>query len=224
MGGLQVGSGRDGYSFILFFGITLRPSWFHSLRPFLSPVSKPLSSFFQLRLFSLQASTTLWGEIPEEMSEALDVHHAVIRKLIQKHKCYEVKTIGDCFMIATADPAAGLTLALAIQDVLFDYDWGTPAFEEVYRFQTQDESPEYEYSQVMSVPCRTAFVCSGAPSHNRQSPSNTHGQTGKAGRLCTTDNSAPPQQPAHPYLLTHTGFPPKCGSLFCIVFAGWRWG
>jgi len=96
----------------------------------------------------IQASTTLWGEIPEEMSEALDVHHAVIRKLIQKHKCYEVKTIGDCFMIATADPAAGLTLALAIQDVLFDYDWGTPAFEEVYRFQTQDESPEYEYSQV----------------------------------------------------------------------------
>ena len=79
----------------------------------------------------IQASTTLWGEIPEQMSEALDVHHAVIRKLIKKYKCYEVKTVGDCFMVATADPCNAVRLALGIQDALYDYDWPDDAIDEV---------------------------------------------------------------------------------------------
>ena len=53
----------------------------------------------------IQASTALWGAHPEAMSAALDVHHAVIRKLIKKHKCYEVKTVGDCFMVRPAVPS-----------------------------------------------------------------------------------------------------------------------
>jgi class 3 adenylate cyclase len=93
----------------------------------------------------IQASTTLWGEIPEQMSEALDVHHAVIRKLIKKYKCYEVKTVGDCFMVATADPCNAVRLALGIQDALYDYDWPDDAIDEVYRTQTEDQSylPDY---------------------------------------------------------------------------------
>eukprot|EP00667_Euglena_gracilis_P029947 EG_transcript_40525 len=38
------------------------------------------------------------------MATALDAHHSLLRKLIQKYKCYEVKTIGDSFMVACADP------------------------------------------------------------------------------------------------------------------------
>ena len=55
----------------------------------------------------IQASTVLWAQVPDHMAAALDTHHDTIRRLIATHKAYEVKTIGDCFMIAvqvTASP------------------------------------------------------------------------------------------------------------------------
>eukprot|EP00668_Euglena_longa_P046657 GGOE01062351.1.p1 GENE.GGOE01062351.1~~GGOE01062351.1.p1 ORF type:complete len:871 (+),score=267.20 GGOE01062351.1:436-3048(+) len=84
----------------------------------------------------IQASTLLWAEVPKIMAAALDAHHAIIRRLIQKFKCYEVKTIGDSFMVASADPVAALQLALSIQEALYEHDWEGNALDEVYRRQT----------------------------------------------------------------------------------------
>eukprot|EP00667_Euglena_gracilis_P000449 EG_transcript_449 len=85
----------------------------------------------------IQASTTLWAEIPELMAPALDAHHALIRRLIRKFKCYEVKTVGDCFMVATASATAALQLSLAIQVDLYQYDWEGDGLDEAYRRLTE---------------------------------------------------------------------------------------
>eukprot|EP00667_Euglena_gracilis_P001271 EG_transcript_1271 len=98
----------------------------------------------------IQASTLLWGEVPETMSTALDVHHALIRKLIKKYKCYEVKTIGDSFMVASTNPSAALQLALAIQDMLYEHDWEADGLDDVYRRQTECRLPPDAYARLWS--------------------------------------------------------------------------
>eukprot|EP00668_Euglena_longa_P022616 GGOE01028173.1.p1 GENE.GGOE01028173.1~~GGOE01028173.1.p1 ORF type:complete len:1194 (-),score=380.68 GGOE01028173.1:340-3654(-) len=80
----------------------------------------------------IQASTHLWATLPDIMAHALSMHHALIRKLIAQHKCYEVKTIGDSFMCAVHTPQQAVRLALAIQTALYDLDWGTDAIDAIY--------------------------------------------------------------------------------------------
>eukprot|EP00668_Euglena_longa_P025949 GGOE01032466.1.p1 GENE.GGOE01032466.1~~GGOE01032466.1.p1 ORF type:complete len:1206 (-),score=349.63 GGOE01032466.1:1260-4403(-) len=81
----------------------------------------------------IQSSTHLWASIPDIMAPALDTHHALIRKLIAKYKCYEVKTIGDSFMCAAHTPQQAVEMALAIQLVFYEYNWGSEAINDVYR-------------------------------------------------------------------------------------------
>eukprot|EP00667_Euglena_gracilis_P000658 EG_transcript_658 len=82
----------------------------------------------------IQASTHLWATVPDVMAPALDKHHALIRKLIAKHNCYEVKTIGDSFMCAAHTPQQAMQLALAIQREFHDADWAdAEAINAVYR-------------------------------------------------------------------------------------------
>lgn len=63
----------------------------------------------------IQDSTQLWANYTVSMAQALDVHHAVIREAIVNHKAYEVKTVGDAFMIAVKTPEAALKIARDIQ-------------------------------------------------------------------------------------------------------------
>ena len=39
----------------------------------------------------IQSSTQLWGSVPEIMAPALEAHHRLVRQVIARHKCYEVK-------------------------------------------------------------------------------------------------------------------------------------
>eukprot|EP00796_Vickermania_ingenoplastis_P007393 gene7393-5206_t len=80
----------------------------------------------------IQSSTALWAEFPEEMVEAMESHHEIIRNEIRKFECYEVKTIGDSFMIACTDALKAVQLSVSIQKALFQYDWGTSAFDAFY--------------------------------------------------------------------------------------------
>ena len=63
----------------------------------------------------IQDSTKLWGAAPASMSVSLDKHHQVIRECIACHKGYEVKTVGDSFMIACSSSAAAVHIAADIQ-------------------------------------------------------------------------------------------------------------
>ena len=80
----------------------------------------------------IQASTALWAALPQVMSKALDVHHALIRRLIPKYKGYEVKTIGDAFMIAFCKASDALDFAYDLQHQLLLCDW-PPEIDAQYR-------------------------------------------------------------------------------------------
>jgi class 3 adenylate cyclase len=71
----------------------------------------------------IQSSSALWSVAPAEMSKALNTHHAVVRACIVAHGAYEVKTIGDSFMVASNDPDKALQLAVDIQEKLHNADW-----------------------------------------------------------------------------------------------------
>eukprot|EP00668_Euglena_longa_P047060 GGOE01062851.1.p1 GENE.GGOE01062851.1~~GGOE01062851.1.p1 ORF type:complete len:388 (+),score=124.39 GGOE01062851.1:587-1750(+) len=73
------------------------------------------------------------------MANALHVHHELIRRLILKHKLYEVKTIGDSFMCATHSAINAVEFALHLQRELFEYDWGTKAIDTAYLQQHQQQ-------------------------------------------------------------------------------------
>lgn len=75
--------------------------------------SKPFTIIFT----DIQSSTNLWAEVPEEMGRALEVHHRLIRELVRKHKGYEVKTIGDAFMVAFKQADSAVRMAYELQHV-----------------------------------------------------------------------------------------------------------
>ena len=75
----------------------------------------PKSSPFALLFTDIEGSTGLWEGQPAMMETAVDQHHRLMRDLIQEHNGYEVKTIGDSFMIAFKSLADAVTFALRTQ-------------------------------------------------------------------------------------------------------------
>ncbi|EAN78678.1 receptor-type adenylate cyclase GRESAG 4, putative [Trypanosoma brucei brucei TREU927] len=81
----------------------------------------------------VESSTALWAAHPELMPEAVAAHHSMIRSLISRHGCYEVKTVGDSFMIACKSPTTAVKLVLDLQVMFMQYDWGSSVFDDSYR-------------------------------------------------------------------------------------------
>ena len=48
----------------------------------------------------IQASSKLWEKAPVSMAEALALHNACVRQVVERFGGFEVKTIGDAFMVA----------------------------------------------------------------------------------------------------------------------------
>eukprot|EP01065_Artemidia_motanka_P018779 TRINITY_DN2212_c1_g1_i4.p1 TRINITY_DN2212_c1_g1~~TRINITY_DN2212_c1_g1_i4.p1 ORF type:complete len:784 (+),score=173.41 TRINITY_DN2212_c1_g1_i4:380-2731(+) len=76
-------------------------------------------------------STKLWEADAECMTESLELHNAVIRKQIEKFRGYEVKTIGDSFMVAFGSPQDAVSFGMAVQENLMNADWPESNFETV---------------------------------------------------------------------------------------------
>ena len=87
----------------------------------------------------IQSSSTLWGNAPVEMSNAIDTHHSVIRSCLVSHGAYEVKTIGDSFMIACKNPDNALLLAIDMQEALFNAEWDS-AIDACYRDMLENKA------------------------------------------------------------------------------------
>lgn len=98
-----------------------------------SAAPKSSSEPFAVVFTDIQSSTGLWAREPEIMSDAVEMHHTLIRKLIAKHKGYEVKTVGDSFMIAFKRSQDAVMLALEIQTVFFEHEWFDGQLDNVYR-------------------------------------------------------------------------------------------
>jgi class 3 adenylate cyclase len=96
---------------------------------------------FAMVFTDIQSSTSLWARAPEAMSEALEQHHALLRKLVDRHDGYEVKTIGDSFMVAFKRARDAAEFGLAIQTVLFGAEW-SPEIDDVYVALAQEAHEE----------------------------------------------------------------------------------
>eukprot|EP01063_Lacrimia_lanifica_P024502 TRINITY_DN3239_c1_g2_i1.p1 TRINITY_DN3239_c1_g2~~TRINITY_DN3239_c1_g2_i1.p1 ORF type:complete len:872 (+),score=327.96 TRINITY_DN3239_c1_g2_i1:84-2699(+) len=83
----------------------------------------PKSGNVALIFTDIKKSSELWGKFPDEMVGALATHHSICRTLIKKHKGYEVKTIGDAFMCAFADPAKAVEFMMDFQLELLNATW-----------------------------------------------------------------------------------------------------
>ena len=98
--------------------------------------TKPLAVVFT----DIESSTMLWGRFPEHMAAAIDAHHSIMRAAIKKYGLYEVKTIGDSFMVVSNQPNACLEFALEVQQKLNDNNWQTRAFEDLYGAQAHKQA------------------------------------------------------------------------------------
>ena len=65
----------------------------------------------------------MWERWPEQMSAALASHNALMRRLIEEAGGYEVRTVGDAFMVAFQEPEVALRWALAVQVALAEAPW-----------------------------------------------------------------------------------------------------
>eukprot|EP01062_Namystynia_karyoxenos_P015512 TRINITY_DN1561_c4_g1_i1.p1 TRINITY_DN1561_c4_g1~~TRINITY_DN1561_c4_g1_i1.p1 ORF type:complete len:1280 (+),score=257.36 TRINITY_DN1561_c4_g1_i1:475-3840(+) len=81
------------------------------------------SGWVALCFTDIIGSTALWEASPEGMEEALNMHNKVIRNVFAKYGGYEVKTIGDSFMVAFQDPVNAMLFAVQVQEDLLDAQW-----------------------------------------------------------------------------------------------------
>ena len=77
----------------------------------------------------IRASTSVWEAAPEAMQKAIRIHNAVMRKAVSMFGGYEVKTIGDAFMVAFEGPCAGVDFGLAVQEALLAAEWPAALLE-----------------------------------------------------------------------------------------------
>eukprot|EP01062_Namystynia_karyoxenos_P014246 TRINITY_DN15124_c0_g1_i2.p1 TRINITY_DN15124_c0_g1~~TRINITY_DN15124_c0_g1_i2.p1 ORF type:complete len:886 (+),score=171.57 TRINITY_DN15124_c0_g1_i2:84-2660(+) len=71
----------------------------------------------------IQSSTELWEAHPQGMYEALNVHNWVMRETYAACNGYEVKTIGDSFMVVFDGAGDALRFGLDVQRGLLRQEW-----------------------------------------------------------------------------------------------------
>eukprot|EP01062_Namystynia_karyoxenos_P076306 TRINITY_DN7469_c0_g2_i1.p1 TRINITY_DN7469_c0_g2~~TRINITY_DN7469_c0_g2_i1.p1 ORF type:complete len:900 (+),score=139.65 TRINITY_DN7469_c0_g2_i1:88-2787(+) len=71
----------------------------------------------------IQSSTALWELYPQGMYEGLQLHNQVMRSLAAQLEGYEVKTIGDAFMLTFDSPLDACRFGLEAQLRLLRQEW-----------------------------------------------------------------------------------------------------
>ena len=71
----------------------------------------------------IQGSTRQWERQPEEMKVALERHDALLRSLVETHRGFVFKTVGDAFCVAFDAAEEGVRAAIAIQHALERETW-----------------------------------------------------------------------------------------------------
>ena len=87
---------------------------------------------FSMAFTDIQASTMLWARTPALMSDAVEHHCSIVRALIAQHKGYEVKTIGDSFMVAFVEAEDAARFG-ELQEAMFNDEWWPAELDQHYR-------------------------------------------------------------------------------------------
>ena len=91
----------------------------HRRRNVRAPRAAPLCLLFT----DVESSTSLWQKHPDGMAKSMEIHHTVIRRVIDTCDAYEVKTVGDSFMIAVKNIVDAAIVANEIQRSLREAEW-----------------------------------------------------------------------------------------------------
>ncbi len=67
----------------------------------------------------IQGSTGLWEKLGDRFAPVLELHNRLMREAIETNRGFEVKTVGDAFMVAFQDPADAVRFAI---DALESFD------------------------------------------------------------------------------------------------------
>ena len=78
----------------------------------------------------IRASTWIWEHVPEGMHVGLKIHNAVIRDVMRMFGGYEVKTIGDAFMVAFESTQDGVNFGLRVHELLRAAVWPDSLLED----------------------------------------------------------------------------------------------
>ena len=78
----------------------------------------------------IRSSTTIWEHAPEGMRAGLKIHNSVMREVMQAFGGYEVKTIGDAFMIAFTSTQDGVNFGLRAHELLREAVWPDSLLED----------------------------------------------------------------------------------------------
>jgi predicted ATPase/DNA-binding SARP family transcriptional activator len=71
----------------------------------------------------IEGSTALWDRLGNAFPLMLESHHALLRRLFRQHGGYEVKSLGDGFLVAFQGAGDALACAVALQRALATHSW-----------------------------------------------------------------------------------------------------
>ena len=91
----------------------------------LATTAAPPQGNIAIMFTDIVSSTELWKRSVDEMNVALELHNEIIRDCCRAEEGYEVKTIGDSFMVSFADPLSAARCALSIQTQFAQAVWPT---------------------------------------------------------------------------------------------------
>jgi class 3 adenylate cyclase len=94
----------------------------------------------------IEKSTRLWEANPSAMAAALEKHNRILRQLIQQYNGYEVKTIGDSFMVAFDNMVDATLFSCGIQTELMIHAPSAPGFRMVRPTQGGGPSDQWNDS------------------------------------------------------------------------------
>ena len=79
----------------------------------------------------IKGSTLLWEECPKAMEKGVALHNRLVRAILADHGGYEVKTIGDSFMVAFTTMLDAVQFGLDVQTGLHEAEWPAELMEHI---------------------------------------------------------------------------------------------
>ena len=84
-----------------------------------------------LAFTDIRSSTSIWEHAPDGMRAGLKIHNTVMREVMGMFGGYEVKTIGDAFMVAFTSTQDGVNFGLSVHELLRGASWPASLLEDV---------------------------------------------------------------------------------------------
>ncbi|RPA85420.1 PP2C-domain-containing protein [Ascobolus immersus RN42] len=96
----------------------------------------------------IKNSTILWDKFAPAMRTAIQTHNQIMRRQLQIHGGYEVKTEGDAFMVCFRTPTSALLWCFSVQQLLLQAPWPSQILESEHGKEITDEEGRIIYRGV----------------------------------------------------------------------------